>query len=160
MTESANTVIAALALIVSIGAAFFAARRGAATARTQSALAIYHDYLRLCVEHPTMASFEATASLPNFPSLDKLEDARTPDSERYLWFVSFMLSACENIRFSDEYDREWERAITDQLTYHEGPLRVLWVDNWEHHYSPQLNALVRMALPGLAHSKRIQEAAE
>ena len=158
--DSLNTAIAAFALVVSVGAAVFAARRGAVTAKTQSALAIYHDYLRLCVEHPMMASFEAASSIPNFPSLDELEDACTEDSERYLWFVSFMLSACENIRFSDDYDNDWKRAIADQITFHEGPLRVLWVGNWEHHYSEKLDELVREALPGLPRTTQLLEAAE
>jgi hypothetical protein len=154
-------VISAAALVVSIFAVFFAAKRQAGIAQTQSAVSIYHDYLRMCVEYPMFASYEAAKRIDGFPSLSNLEDAVTPDSERYLWFVSFMLSACDNIIYSDDYDaNDWERAILAQIEYHEAPLARLWPEHWEHEYSPRLRKLISEKMPKLARQAMRLEAAE
>jgi hypothetical protein len=68
----------------------------------------------------------------------------TPDFERYEWFVSIMLFACEQIVALRPNDREWTATVVDQLRYH-----VAYLGDKQFgavHYSPALRGLFSEAL--------------
>jgi hypothetical protein len=72
--------------------------------REATAKQFYGRYLELTIEHPDMARGR--------PSPEALE------SEKYEWFVSYMLNACEQILESSPGDREWRSWVKGQIVYH------------------------------------------
>ncbi|MDC6623156.1 hypothetical protein N4Q63_15110 [Leclercia adecarboxylata] len=73
---------------------------------------IYHQYLLLCINNPTLSkgiAKPATFSL---------------DFEKYKWFVSAMLLAFEQIIESQKNDNKWRATIKSQLLIHKEFLKV------------------------------------
>jgi hypothetical protein len=119
------------------GALWFARNQiqsNSAVAREQDAQAVYSDYLKLCIEYPELSS--ATLAAKHLPSrtLANLTKQLTPESEQYLWFVSYMLSACEKILLTCPDDEEWLSAVQAQVSYHKSALAEAWPDISSHYH--------------------------
>jgi hypothetical protein len=83
--------------------------------REIAAKAVYAEYLRLAFDHPEFAN-------PKIAEVDYVALTFNGDRvqfERYEWFVSFMVSAYEEI---DELTRDssWQTEIEANLRYHQG----------------------------------------
>lgn len=118
----------------------------------QEAQSVYSEYLRLCIEYPEFSSATLAKKKLKIDSFADISNLLTEDSERYLWFVSYMLSACEKIRLTCPDDCDWEATIRSQISYHGSTLLEIWKD-MEKHYSPELRSLVEDELPKLTTSK-------
>lgn len=75
---------------------------------------IYYDYLKLCVAEPIFASgqWKNCKDIPEAIAFEKYE-----------WFVTVMLTACESILLHVAQDDEWIKAIKCQLEYHKDYIR-------------------------------------
>ena len=107
----------------------------------QEAQTVYSDYLRLCIEYPEFSSATLAKKTLKIENFKGIEDVLTADSERYLWILSYMLSACEKIRLTCPGDHDWEAAIRSQISYHRSALSETWAKS-KKHYSPELRLLV------------------
>jgi hypothetical protein len=65
---------------------------------------VYSNYLQLAIEHPSFAS----GFFPADPA----------EKERYKWFVSYMLNACEQILDATSDDKEWRDCGRAQIEFH------------------------------------------
>jgi hypothetical protein len=111
----------------------------------QDAQATYSDYLKLCFENPELACSDlAIKTLPT-KSFEGLGSITTKESERYIWFLSMMLSANEKIYFSCPNDAAWLRCIKSQIGYHWESLKEVW-PNMKGHFSPGFCAIVEDVL--------------
>src|ERR1700760_4738050 len=88
----ATAVAAAVAIIAAI-ITYFQYKGAKQIQREATAKQIYSDYLKLAIEHPAFTS----GKKPDDPL----------ESERYEWFVSYMLNACEQIVDVVGDDKEW-----------------------------------------------------
>jgi hypothetical protein len=105
-----------------------------AVAREQDAQSVYSEYLKLCIEYPELSS--ATLAVKTLPSktFAGLAKQLTTESERYLWFVSYMLSACEKIILTCPDDIEWDSTVRAQISYHKSSLGEAWSEIRTHYH--------------------------
>lgn len=123
--DVANVVTAACAVI----AIFIAAeqiRASNESAREVEAASAYRDYLSLAIEHPDLAN-----GAPTDGSTDKYE-----------WYVSYLLNSSEQIAASSAYDRQWEQTILDQLCLHRAYLESPQFVVQRAHYETGLQKLM------------------
>lgn len=96
--------------IIAVVAAFLAWRQihsSSLAGRRATAFQIYHQYLVMAYENPTLA----------FPRLERIVgDAKQYDA--YRWFVATMLLSFEEILYVCPNEEDWKRTITDQLNRH------------------------------------------
>jgi hypothetical protein len=122
------TVIAAIVAIAATLIAVCALRTGRSSQREATAKDIYRDYLKLAFENLDVA------------------EARIRN-EKYQWFVSFLLTSCDEIvriRLTDD----WRKAIGRDLEPH---LDYLYSPEFEKDegwplYSPELKAIADEAV--------------
>ena len=124
--------VAAILGLVGVVLAYRQLHAGLRGQREATAIGIWKDYLHLALQHPTLAApreFLTTSS------------RGTEEFERYEWFVSAMLFACEQIVALSPDDRAWRDTVLSQLRYHK---RYLGGNYFEiAHYSPVLQGLIR-----------------
>jgi hypothetical protein len=94
--------------------------------REATAAQIYSKYLELAVLYPELANGVRPTTLP--------------ERERYEWFVSYMLNACEQIWGATINDPIWQSCVEGQLAFHQNHLctdrRFLGIER--SYYSPEL----------------------
>lgn len=156
-------VLAAAFALIAIPVAWWQISSNTRIVRETVAMETYREYLRLAFENPQysgaaiaartiglvgggfdwdLATREECTALWN-----GIEGKLTEESEKYLWFLSFLLSSCEKIVDHATKSDGWTRTIKDQLRYHFSSLDALW-NNWEGHFGSdsQLAKLVREVL--------------
>ena len=79
--------------------------------REAVALQLYNDYLKLCFAEPAFAGGQWKLNSSSKLSEDFLY-------QKYEWFVSLMLNACESILLYAAKADEWTATIKTQLNYH------------------------------------------
>ena len=134
------------------------ADRAKALSKETSASAIYDAYLRCCIEYPHLTSFNVFRTTTGVMSAQAVWDAETKETEQYLWFVSYLLHACEGILVDASDKEDWMKAIRDQLGYHRSLIEFAWQPYWRAHYSDELDKQVQSLLSDARSS--VAEAAE
>lgn len=124
---AASSVAACIALV----AAGYAKRQIEEGRKIQSeilARQTYSSYLLKALEHPDFASGRAI----------------TRDFEKYEWFVSYMLNACEGIILHLPKDKYWESCVKSQLENHRDYLKNnrWFCENYKGQYSPAFVRLI------------------
>ena len=112
--------------------------------REAGALQAHRDYLRLCFDNPEYSSTALFKQAHPEVYLATIEQALTPVTEKYLWFVSVLLNTCEQLILFVSSKAEWRAVAVSQLSYHADVLRVVW-PSWRTHYSAEMDVLVREA---------------
>jgi len=108
---------------------------------SQTANETYNDYLRLCIQYPELSSYDVAKKRFKFSSPSYVRAACTIDTERYLWFVSYLLNACERIILDSKDGSDWHDVIWDQLDYHK-PILTEMRNVWASHYYPALRRII------------------
>ena len=148
----------AATFVVAFASAVFAVgqvRGQARVAREIRATEAWDNYLRLCVDQPELSSVSAFQNeYRRSPNLDYRQNSK--EDEKYLWFLSVLLNASEQVLLSAPNWRRWRDAIADQLSYHAAVLDVVWSGSaesgqgWMHHYSERMRSIVRDVLAELS----------
>jgi hypothetical protein len=124
---------------------YIALRKASDVNREGAALQAHRDYLKLCFEQPEFSSTEQfIRHNPKTPLADLMAE-RDVASVKYLWFLSIMLSTCEQISLFVSSKDEWQAVVRDQIRYHHGAINEVWGE-WAGHYHPKLKLLVQAAL--------------
>lgn len=144
-TEAANqaqivsAAIACVSVTVAVaGAALVLLQVRAARSIQREAIArqTYNEYLKLCFAEPAFAS----------GNWDKATSAGLSQEllfEKYEWFVSVMLNACELILLHVAEKDEWLEAIRSQISYHSNYCKSNdFRKNYASHYSAELRQLL------------------
>jgi hypothetical protein len=63
------------------------------------------------------------------------------ESERALWFASFVLNTVEQILESNPRDEFWKATMAAQIDYHRELLDEVWPE-WREHYGPGMQTFV------------------
>jgi hypothetical protein len=121
----------AVGVLVALGAAYYA-RRQILAQREIVARQIYSEYLKLAIQYPELAC--------------GVQPADPKEFERYEWFVSFMLNACEHILFYVPEDPRWRDCMVSQIGYHAEYLSKKM--DIRSHYSPDFSRLISRACEG------------
>lgn len=129
-------------------------RANHALSRESSAATIYDAYLRCCIEYPQLTSYNVFCNTYGVKTPQKIWEAETKDSEQYLWFVSYLLHACEGILEDASDSEDWLKAIRDQIEYHWAVIEFAWDTHWRGHYSAKLNEQVELVLKKHPRRKR------
>lgn len=121
-------------------------------ARETVAVTTYSDYLHVAFENPEYSSGRLAAPTIGLVPKDKLlwwqectpeerrkiweniEDHCTDQTEKYLWYLSIVLSSCEKIIQHVPKSNAWTETVKAQLRYHWYALEDVWEDNWRKHY--------------------------
>lgn len=96
----------------------------------------YNHYLTLCIERPELTSWLLAKKSFGFTTPRQVFDQGTVESERYLWFVSYMLNACERIVLATEGSEgaaAWIEVVRSQLSYHKSVLAVMFKELGSHY---------------------------
>ncbi len=142
----ANIATICTALIAGVAAiiAWNAYRAEIASALDVRARDTYQDYLKFCVSHPELSSTQSFEKYikSNFSNVNK----DSIEVERYYWFISVMLNACEQIILFVPDDPSWQDVIEAQISYHLPAIAYNWND-WSGHYSDEMVELIERVLP-------------
>ncbi len=156
-------VLAAAFALIAIPVAWWQISSNTKLSRETVAMETYREYLKLAFENPEYSGAAMGARtiglVDNEFDWDEasreectalwsgIEGRLTEQSEKYLWFLSFLLSSCEKIVDHAPKSDGWTRVIEDQLRYHYSSLDALW-DKLVGHYGSgsQLDKLVRGVL--------------
>jgi hypothetical protein len=117
-------------------------------AREATAIQTWMDYYLHCLAYPQYGCPE-TLTL-DFTKLDKLGSAKEiRESDKYQWFVSFMLLACDLvIRLpKGKGGPNWEQFVRSNVGYHSDYLKSRYFkENYELTLSPELNRKIKEVL--------------
>ncbi|MBX4967821.1 hypothetical protein [Rhizobium binae] len=86
--------------------------------REAEALQAYRDYLERCVQYPELSSWDMFKKHASNGVKGRVYDAWTLDSERYLWFVSILITTCDEILMNVSDAEQWRHTLETQLEYH------------------------------------------
>jgi hypothetical protein len=134
---------------VSLLMILFQARHSARVSNHLSALEAQKDYIRLCVDYPELSSSFMMSKSLNLSSFSGFLNILTPESERALWFLSYVLFAMEQsivtyVRWA-AIDPCWRKNVEDQLGYHAELLEDVW-PAWKLQYSAEMDRAVQSVL--------------
>lgn len=132
---------------------WFQIHRGASVSREIAAFDAHKEYICLCIEYPHLSSsfmMKQHLGIKNFDGILYSEKAET---ERALWFLSYVLFAMEQLiltsgRWNGD-DPAWRTTVMDQLGYHAELLDAVWSE-WRAHYSEKMDEVVAAALRTVA----------
>jgi hypothetical protein len=135
------TAFAACFAILGLLFAWVQISSNARLAREMDARRTYDEYLKLCVDMPEYSCSGLAREQIGIGSFVGILDVVSVKSEKYLWFVSIMLNACEKILFNAPNSKAWRATIEDQIDYHLPLFDCAW-DRMRHHYDPPLCKIV------------------
>jgi hypothetical protein len=107
--------IAFIAVVIAAVLAIRQLRSSEKSQKEATAKEIFKEYLLIAFEHPAFSVMDSSV-LKVKP--DGLE------FERYKWFVSYMLFACEEILDLFPNSKEWTETIERNLGYHKNYLKI------------------------------------
>jgi hypothetical protein len=144
-TEAANQAQVVSAAIACVGATIAVAAAALVLLQVRAARSIqreaiarqtYNEYLRLCFAEPAFAS-------GNWDKTNSAGLSKELLFEKYEWFVSVMLNACESILLHVADQDEWSDAIRSQIGYHSKYIKSDdFQKNYAAHYSSELRKLL------------------
>jgi hypothetical protein len=153
VTAAGVSIVSAFVAIISLFFVYSQIKSQSKSAREVKAIEAWDAYLRLCVDRPELSS-ETTfeSAFKRKPNTNYLDNDK--DDERYLWFVSVMLNASEQVLLNSPSWRDWRHAIRAQVVYHETFLRSVWLDSdvegapagWRSHYSKRVCDIVESVI--------------
>lgn len=121
----------------------------ARVARQIAALEAHKDYIRLCIDYPEISSHELMKAHLKVEDFQSILIDMTTESEKALWFFSYVLFAMEHLILTNTYwsgvAPAWQSTVEDQLGYHAELLGVVWPD-WKAHYSIEMDRVVQKVL--------------
>jgi hypothetical protein len=137
VVSAAASVIALAIAAAATLAAFLQIRSNAKLSRDNTALEAHRELLKLSIDRPELSS--STLMLQHLHRRDfaGILDELSTESERTLWFLSYVLNAMEQILESNARDPWWRATMAAQVSYHEGLLREVW-PTWREHYGEVL----------------------
>ncbi|MGO8235348.1 hypothetical protein ACC806_03950 [Rhizobium ruizarguesonis] len=138
VVSAIGSAVSAVGSIVSMGIAAYAllyARRQVELARSASedarrtskeseALQAYSAYLDRCVQYPQFSSWEMFEKHCGAGDIENVWKTLSKESERYLWFLSILITVCDQIIVDVPKSKLWEPILLTQLGYHKEFLRV------------------------------------
>ncbi len=98
------------------------------------------EYVRTGLERPELGETRIALKAFECESLEELVGGNTVDSQRYLWFLTVALDACENLYLHMLTDR-WEITIRQNIAYHAPALLIIWPEE-KVQYHERFRALV------------------
>jgi hypothetical protein len=143
------TAIGILIATISLIVFFLQSNYGATVSREINAFQAHKEYLQLCMEYPELSSSTMMLRHLGRANFSGILTDLTEESEKSLWFFSYILFAMEQMALNNRWifraDPAWRRRVEDQLSYHVELLAEVW-PSWRTHYSKQLDELVVSAL--------------
>ena len=136
-----STAVAALAIVIG----WQQIRSTVASARETDAQQTFNDYIKICLQYPEISSDEIALKHLGRENFHGILEEYSAESERYLWFLSFVLHASEKILTSGDAAKAWRIKIDGQLSYHKKALRAVWPE-WQSHYSAFLQSKVEAVI--------------
>lgn len=114
-------------------------------AKETDAYRVYTEYLKLCIEYPHISSSDLALKTLSLSDFQAIEKENRPETEQYLWFISYMMTACEKIFDALPERVDWRKAIRMQISYHQATLKVVW-PTMAPAYKPLFRRFVEEAL--------------
>jgi hypothetical protein len=139
--------VVAFGTLAAIAIAVFQLRANRIAASEAFARQMWTDYLKLGLENPDLGETRIARRELKL-GLEQLVSGDSRDAQRYLWFLTVVLDACENIDAHLQTET-WTRTVREQLRFHKEALRQLWRgpnDNWHQFYSARLGTIVDSVL--------------
>ena len=104
---------------------------------------IWLEYLKIGLEHPELGEDWIAMRELKLKSLADLVAGESIESQRYLWFLTIVLDACDAI-LRNLSRPLWDKTIRAQITFHKGALGECWSQGacWSRFYGPRLNQLI------------------
>ncbi len=99
-----SQMVTTLIAIGAVGLAYWQVTAARRAQREATAKDLYRDYLRLAFENPKLA-------------VPDPEDEKLIQQEKYRWFASILLNACDEILYCID-DDVWRSVIITELGYH------------------------------------------
>lgn len=104
---------------------------------------VWLEYIKIGLEHPELGEDWIAMREHRISSLEELVAGESLASQRYLWFLTMVLDACDAI-LRNLSRPLWDRTIRAQITFHKGALERCWATGacWSKFYGPRLNRLI------------------
>lgn len=130
-----------------VGALFLAVwqiRQNGKLARQENAIQMWMEYVRLGLANPELGEDHIAIKYLKVRTAEHLVSGETLASQRYLWFLTVMLDACEHL-FLHVRSERWIITIEQNVGYHCKTLALVWPDE-ARHYSKNFGELVMRVL--------------
>jgi len=138
--------IVALATIAALLLTVWQPRQNYQSTREVFAQQMWVEYLRLGLSNPDLGETRIALKQLKMRDASALVSGDTISSQRYLWFLTVLLDACESLLcFGNQ--RRWDLTIRENLAYHREALAVLW-DTEHAFYTEEFDAVVRDVIRG------------
>jgi len=100
-------------------------RASAQAAGQTHARSAWMEYLRLGLANPDLGEERFALSRLKLNGIEDLVSGDSLESQRYLWFLSVLMEACESliIYFPTTY---WKLTIAENLSFHREAIKEIW----------------------------------
>ncbi len=132
--------IVALATVGGLIMVAWQIRESRKLAQQAAAIQSWSEYLRLGLDNPELGETWIALKSLRISSAVKLVSGETIRSQRYLWFLSIMLEAAENL-IAAYPEGSWKLTVEENLRYHRPALKAFWQTEGRF-YSPELRKIV------------------
>lgn len=143
-TQSISEWVVAIATVGALLIAIWQIRENGKLARQDTAIQTWMEYVRLGLANPDLGETRIALKYLRIRSAEKLVSGDTIGSQRYLWFLTVMLDACQNL-ILHRFTKLWNTTIEENIRYHREALAILWPDESKH-YSKTFGVLVARVL--------------
>ena len=106
------------------------------------------EYLKIGLEYPQLGGSQTAMRELRIKKVSDLADGVTVEAERYLWFLTITLDACESV-ITYLPRKSWEITVEHQIDFHKPVLQEVWAsgdDPWKRYYTRHLDRLVTKVL--------------
>lgn len=117
--------VVAIATVIALVFAAWQLRANAKSAGQSHAREAWMLYLQLGLQNPDLSTVKFAMKSLKMGSVHELISGGVIGSERYLWFLSVMLEACESLIEYFPSDH-WIETIKFNLSLHQEAIRLLW----------------------------------
>lgn len=145
-SQSLSDWIVAIATVSALLLAVWQIRTNGRLARQDTAIQMWMEYLRLGLDNPDLGETRIALRYLRIKSVDNLVAGDTLNSQRYLWFLTVLLDAGENL-ILHRFSPLWQTTIEQNVGYHRDALALIWPEEAQH-YTPQFGELVERVIKG------------
>lgn len=136
----------ALATVSALLLAAWQLRQNYRSSREVFAQQMWVEYLRLGLSNPELGETRIALKHLKIKDVHTLVAGDSISSQRYLWFLTVLLDACESLLCFSNQPR-WVRTIRENLEYHREALAVMWEEE-RAFYTSKFDAVVRDVIRG------------
>ena len=119
--------VKAVVAIVAVWVAYYQFKKTIKHNRESAAFDSMDNYAKLCFENPHFGHSKLAKEYLGIDNFENFNVPRNREHDRYVWFISYMLTALEKVINEVESDPCWVACVKNQIRYHCEVLAHVWI---------------------------------